>query len=141
MKDLTADVRAIIEATQWLTTSRDTHTGYRYGRQYVVDQAATTNDGSRPSPQGAYFGRTEVYMPDGHLQTRGSIMLVNHGDGASYHDCIPVTYAPRDGDVHLGLNSSEAINMRQLTAFPPEQLARMAANARAVMAHYGAVMC
>ncbi len=135
---LTADMETVVQATQWLVDSPETHTGgYTYG-QHVVEEAATTDDGSRISPQGVYFGRTETYYGDGRLQMTACIKLVNHADPSSDYDYVPTTYAPQEDDQPLRDGArTEAIDVRHLRKFSDERLSRMAANARIVLAHYG----
>lgn len=137
MAELNPDMQTIIDATEWLTTSPDTHQGYPYGRNYVVDEMATTDDGSKLSPQGVYFGHTDVYTADGRKQTSGSVKLINHGDRASYHDHVPMTYAPTENDKPMWRDAREGIDMRQLGLYDQEKLSRMATNARLVLQHYG----
>lgn len=137
MSEFTPDIETVIQATQWLTTSPDTHTGYPHGKQYIVAEMATTDDGSRILPQGVHFGHTESYYQDGRMQSSGSIKLVNHADRTSHQDCIPISFVPEEGEPLLGIDSHEAVNMRQLGLIPDETLARMAANARTILTHYG----
>jgi hypothetical protein len=89
------DMQTIAEATQWLTSSPDTHSGSLNGLYHVVREEATTDDGSALSPQGVYFGHTETYGQRGLGMLDTDIVLLDHTDSSSYHDHIPRThYSP-----------------------------------------------
>jgi hypothetical protein len=137
---ITPDMQTIVEATQWLTVNPETHGGHFNGqtdRWYVIEESATTDDGSTLSPRGIYFGHRATYAREGYNMEDQSIKLVNHADPSSYQDYVPRTFVSSDASSGLWQGGRESVNLIELAKFPEEKLARMARNAGAVLAHYG----
>jgi hypothetical protein len=129
-------IKTIVEAAKWLTTARETHTGCFNGRIYEIEVEAKTNDFTT-SRRGIYFGRKLEVRQNRVIQTETAIVLIDHGDRASWQDYIPCSYHVTDEGLRLGVNDIMQVDVRLLSEWDDAKLIRMATNAVRVMNEYG----